>query len=967
MKKVLGITLSMTLAVSCLSGAAGVSAGKAARKPVLSQKKLTLAVGQKKTIRLKRSKIKKVRFSSSKKKVATVSKKGVVRAVAPGSARIVARYQGKKYVCRVKVVAGTASATANPQPPILPFPSVSPEETLIPKESQTPGTQASLEPSASSDPSDSVNPAGTTEPTDSVNPAGTTEPTDSGNPSGSQSPAQSMSPEESGKPQDSEPPKTSSPAGSDKPTAAPVTTSSAIPEITAKPSSTPVVNHSEVTMSQASGTYPSAFTLTLTSTENEVIYYTTDGSDPRTSDSRKTYQTGISIKSRSGDKNVLAAVSPEKIETLNSYISGNRVMSNMTAPSDNAVDKCTVVKAVSRNAQGNYGTVATNTYFIGNMSTHIQGAASSASAAGQKLAVISISMDQDDLFDDEVGIYARGKIFQDSLQEYIRQHGSLSGADVEHNLTSNFKQRGRDWERNAHIEYFETDGTTTTCRLQQDCGIRIQGNYSRENVQKSFRLYARDEYGKKNFKYAFFPDLEDEQGDTITKYKTLVLRNGGNDAFNYKFKDAYMQSFLTDAQCETLNYRPCVVYLDGEYWGYYLLQSDYRNNYLENKYGVDKDQVLIYKGSDETQYSSYGYKLDDGDLPEGVTDQGYYLRDMLDYLKTHDLSGDEAYQYVIDHYIDEQSALDYFGIMIYLNNGYDWPGKNWSIWKTQDVNPNVVKEDGKWRFCLYDLDLTGVPTWSGNAGSEWSSNNIGTLLNRSSANVPVTIFRNLYDSATFRQKLKDTLTHLANDVYTRSRAAELTTRYMNVYRPLNDQFVQRFNANRSAWSTGDSGVYANQDFLNSRRNYLNTLLSYIDSYSGSTNTPAPETSAEPIAPGTTLTWTGNWTKGGSSNVQSSVSAGMSVDASGSDYVQINLSDWSFMENPVLKVTVDDGCAADVRLHIWDASKKLKDQYMYQNIAPWVGTEISLESLRGNTFYINVLDGNMTKFEIYDKQ
>ena len=63
--------------------------------------------------------------------------------------------------------------------------------------------------------------------------------------------------------------------------------------------------------------------------------------------------------------------------------------------------------------------------------------------------------------------------------------------DQARRLPANYNQKGKDWERNAHIDYFETDGTTLDCQLQQDCGIRIQGNYSRSDLMKGLRLYAR--------------------------------------------------------------------------------------------------------------------------------------------------------------------------------------------------------------------------------------------------------------------------------------------------------------------------------------------------------------------------------------------------------------------------------------------------------------------------------------------
>ena len=54
-----------------------------------------------------------------------------------------------------------------------------------------------------------------------------------------------------------------------------------------------------VSMSAGSGIYAEAFTLTLTSEGAKTIYYTLDGSDPKTSSTRAEYTDGITIKDRS--------------------------------------------------------------------------------------------------------------------------------------------------------------------------------------------------------------------------------------------------------------------------------------------------------------------------------------------------------------------------------------------------------------------------------------------------------------------------------------------------------------------------------------------------------------------------------------------------------------------------------------------------------------------------------------------
>ena len=55
-----------------------------------------------------------------------------------------------------------------------------------------------------------------------------------------------------------------------------------------------------------------------------------------------------------------------------------------------------------------------------------------------------------------------------------------------------------------------------------------------------------------------------------------------------------------------------------------------------------------------------------------------------------------------------ESVRDYFAANVWLNNKWDWPGKNWTIWKTTKVDPDNPYADGRWRLCFYDLDFGGV-------------------------------------------------------------------------------------------------------------------------------------------------------------------------------------------------------------------------------------------------------------------
>jgi hypothetical protein len=76
----------------------------------------------------------------------------------------------------------------------------------------------------------------------------------------------------------------------------------------------------------------------------------------------------------------------------------------------------------------------------------------------------------------------------------------------------------QEWERPVHIDLIEPD---TSRRFSTTAGIKIYGNYSRGNPQKSFAFYARGEYGAKEFAYPLFPNLP------FTSYQAFVLRNSG--------------------------------------------------------------------------------------------------------------------------------------------------------------------------------------------------------------------------------------------------------------------------------------------------------------------------------------------------------------------------------------------------------------------------------------------------------
>lgn len=629
----------------------------------------------------------------------------------------------------------------------------------------------------------------------------------------------------------------------------------------------------QVVFSRESGTYPEAFELELSFGDSDaVIYYTTDGSDP--SDASNTARIAcisgtVSVTDRKNAANVLSAIDPILYDAVNVTVGADleSFVSTVEKPADEDVDKCTVIKAAAEYSDGSCTDVITNTYFVGDMAEHVEGIQESCEAAGMELSVMSISMDADDLFDSQKGIYVKGDVFDQALEEYIAEGGEISSqnaVDVSRELDANYKQKGKDWERATHIDYFESDGVRTTCELQQDCGIRIQGNYSRSDYQKSFRLYARDDYGTKNFKYGFWEDALDDEGNVIEKYKKIVLRNGGNCAFTTKFSDAYWQSLLEDIDCDNQSARPCVVYLNGEYWGVYILQDDFCGAYMENKHGVDKDSVVIYKGDAEAN-RVLGYKLDEGELPEGETDENYYFRELEAFMSSHDdLSREEDYE-AFAQLVDVDSALDYFATEVWINNKWDWPGKNWSMWKTTSVDETNPYADGRWRFLVYDVEFGGI---SGSSDTKANTVKTSKLLETGTAEYGdtnydkpnVRCFALLMTNQGFRERYIARLESFSAGMFEYEHIIEVANRFKEVYQPILQQFFDRFptewNGSKKTaemvinGNGGDTyGTWINiVRFVEGRAEYIPTIASWIRrQYGESSVTPSP--SATPaVAP-----------------------------------------------------------------------------------------------------------------------
>lgn len=519
----------------------------------------------------------------------------------------------------------------------------------------------------------------------------------------------------------------------------------AVSEIVTENTAAPVFN-------MDSGFYDKGFSLEISFADaNAKIYYTTDGSDPDESDIL--YDSPIKLGNRSSEPNVLSAV--------------KGMCSGADFIPKGKVDKANVIRAVAVLPNGTKSEISNAAYFIG----------IDREKKYANVPVISLCTDSKNLIDYEIGIFVKGKTYDDFLKE------DPANANLEDwEKQGNYSNKGRDWERPVTVQYFDEDGKLA---FTQDMGMRVMGAASRGNSQKSIRLFAREDYGKKSVEYEVIPDnMRSDKSGSVEKYKSFVLRNGGNDCDFAKVRDPYLQELVSDRRFETEQYTPCVVYIDGEYWGMYTLKENYSDNYIENNYGIDNKNAILVKT---------------GVIEDGNDEDIELYYHMYDFITGNDMSNVDNYLKASEM-LDMNSFADFCAFNIYIfNQDSIFKDNNWEMWRVREADKQTPVSDGKWRMMVYDTDFSsGIY----DGGSSYSQNNITDIfryqISYNDAQYepdyrhPVKLFTSLYENDDFKKELVNALCDMRNINFESKRASGRLVEIFNVYSKLVPDTFERF-------------------------------------------------------------------------------------------------------------------------------------------------------------------------------
>ena len=473
------------------------------------------------------------------------------------------------------------------------------------------------------------------------------------------------------------------------------------------------------------GFYPEEITVEITAPEGCRIYYTTDGTKPG-EDNGTLYEGPVEVANVCGSPNVYSAVS-----TVSAY--------QNYAPLT-TVDKAVVLQAVAVDADGMESAVTCASYFI----------AMEGKAMYRSLPVLSVTTEPAGLFDYFEGIYVAGVDYENAL--------------ASNELRSDSANYYRGGEISAHIEYFETDRYLT-----------YEGD-----VTLTLRKDGNLDYGQKSFLFTEAEPVIDDTCELYPYFKngTMMLYGGGTDyamksrqCLEEELLRGRAQGFLSEAM------PGCMVFVDGEFWGLYLMREAIRPESLAERAGCQVEEIRMVENAYPSQIAP-----EYGELYRLVTEQN---------------AGSEKIYGQILEQMDVDSFLEYYCANLYFGNP-QFDSFSTTVWR-QEGEDSI----GKWHWEFTDA----TDTLGRNSLSNYSVNTY--LCPQVSGDL---FFQGLVKNPDFAESFRRRMQAYA-DEWTREHVEEALTPILEKYRVAVTVTAQRYGVQQT-----EEGYLADGD----------TILTYFD-------------------------------------------------------------------------------------------------------------------------------------------
>ena len=428
----------------------------------------------------------------------------------------------------------------------------------------------------------------------------------------------------------------------------------------------------------------------------------------------------------------------------------------------NSVRKCITIRACVFDEEGNrISAVNTQSYFISALGCNTHG-----------LPVMSIAADSTSLFDYNTGILVPGVHFDPNNS----------------NWTGNYYMRGREWEREVNVEFYEPHDNSG---VNQVAGLRTHGGTARRGPQKGLKLYAREEYGTKRFYHKFFDDVQKNS------FKHLVLKPFSCQYFSTGIQDEICNKMAKEIGLEYISSRPQVLFINGEYWGIYYLSECPDSHYLEDHFGQDDKDFNVIR-------NWYG-TAEDGDSTNFIQ--------MMQWLEDADLSNTGNYAHLCS-LIDIDDFIKYYCLELFIANN-DWPANNMRCYQLNNGTWRWIFFDGDDCLRKMDFDVFANATCEQNLG--WPTDSRSTLM-----------FRRLLENDDFNTAFFDQFEHLFAGAFNYESTQPFFEEASVKVRNEVSQQAERFNKphDLASWENNISKINV---FLNDRvDNMRSRIYDFLD-------------------------------------------------------------------------------------------------------------------------------------------